>query len=579
MNNTGLIKIIFFTILFLLNNFAESQNKYPQYYFRSPIDFPVKLSGTFGELRTDHFHSGIDIKTNGKQGKFIYAIADGYISRIKISESGFGKAIYITHPNGYVSVYAHLKKYNKKIEKFVRAKQYECELFAIQIFPKKNEFPVTKGEIIALSGNSGGSDGPHLHFEIRETKTEIPINPLLFGIDVKDYVKPKIRTLKVYPFDSNSRIDSSSSPVEYKVVGWGQLYRLENYDTLDVSGKIAFGIQTYDLFNDVKNKNGVYSIELYVDSVLYYSHTSEKFSFNESLYINSLIDYKEFKQNKRRIQKNYIDPNNKLSIYDSIINKGWITFSDTLYHNITYVVKDVKKNTSKLLFTIKSYLCENIDTVIHDSTYVSGNRFLYDTANSFENKNIKIYFPENSFYDSFNFIYSESESIEEGFSKVYHLHNEFTPVHKRFNLSIKTDSLPEFLWEKAIIVRLNKNDDLRTKGGKWKNGFITAKVREFGRYTVVVDTIAPEIKPLNIHNKKKIYNYKTIKIKIIDDLSGIKFYRGTMNHKWILMEYDAKNDLLTYFIDDRMKKGKNHFMLEVKDERGNLSVYKAVLDY
>jgi len=579
MINTGLIKIIFFTILFLLSNFAESQNKYPQYYFRSPIDFPIKLSGTFGELRTDHFHSGIDIKTNGKQGKFIYAIADGYVSRIKISESGFGKAIYIAHPNGYVSVYAHLKKYNKKIEKFVRAKQYERELFAIQIFPKKNKFPVTKGEIIALSGNSGGSDGPHLHFEIRETKTEIPINPLLFGINVKDYVKPKISTLKVYPFDRNSLIDSSSFPVEYKVVGWGQLHRLVNYGTIHVSGKIAFGIQTYDLFNDVNNKIGVYSIELYVDSVLYYSHRFEKFLFNETVYINSLIDYKEFKQNKRRIQKNYIDPNNKLSIYDSIINYGWITFSDTLYHNITYVVKDVKKNTSKLFFIVKSYLCENIDTVINDSTYVSGNRFLYDTANSFENENIKIYFPENCFYDSFNFIFSESESIEEGFSKVYHLHNEYTPVHKRFNLSIKTDSLPEFLREKAIIIRLNEKDDPEPKGGQWKNGFITAKVREFGRYTVIVDTIAPEIRPLNIHNKKKIYNYKTIKIKIIDDLSGIKFYRGTMNDKWILMEYDAKNDLLTYFIDDRMKKGKNHFKLEVKDERGNLSVYKAVLVY
>lgn len=579
MNNTELIKIYFFTIFFLFSNLAESQNKYPQYYFRSPVDFPIKLSGTFGELRTDHFHSGIDIKTNRKQGKFIYAIADGYVSRIKVSPSGFGKAIYITHPNGYVSVYAHLKKYNKKIEKFVRTKQYECELFAIQIFPKKNEFPVIKGEIIALSGNSGGSYGPHLHFEIRETKTETPINPLLFGIDVKDYVKPKIRTLKVYPFDSNSLVDSSSFPVQYKVVGWGQLHRLENYDTLDVSGKIAFGIQTYDLFNDVNNKNGVYSIELYVDSVLYYSHSLEKFSFNESRYINSFIDYKEFKQNKRRIQKNYIDPNNKLSIYDSIINRGWITFSDTLFHNITYVVKDVKKNISKLLFIIKSHLCENSDTAIHDSIYVSKNRFLYDTVNNFENEKIKIYFPENSFYDSFNFIYSESESIEEGFSNVYHLHSEYTPVHKRFNLSIKTDSLPEFLREKAIIVRLNKNNDLRTKGGKWKNGFITAKVREFGRYTVVVDTIAPEIKPVNIHNKKKIYNYKTIKIKIIDDLSGIKFYRGTMNDKWILMEYDAKNYLLTYFIDDRMKKGKNHFKLEVKDERGNLSVYKAVLDY
>ncbi|MCK4406543.1 MAG: M23 family metallopeptidase [Bacteroidales bacterium] len=579
MNNTNLIKLNILIIFLLFSSLAQSQNKYPQYYFRSPIDFPIKLSGTFGELRTDHFHSGIDIKTNGKQGKFIYAIADGYVSRIKVSPTGFGKAIYITHPNGYVSVYAHLKKYNKKIEKFVRAKQYEHELFAIQIFPKKNEFPVTKGEIIALSGNSGGSDGPHLHFEIRETKTECPVNPLLFGIKVKDYIRPKIKTLKVYPLNKNSRVNDSITPVEYKIAGWGLKHYIENNDTIHVSGEIAFGIQTYDLLNDVNNKNGVYSVKLFVDSMLYYSHNLEKFSFNESRYINSFIDYKEFKLNKKRIQKSFIEPNNRLSIYDSTVNRGRIIFSDSLYHNITYVIEDVKNNSSELSFVVKSNINHNIDSIVQDSSFISQHIFLYNTENRFEQDDIKIYFPENCFYNSFDFVYKESESIEGVFSKVHHIHNEYTPVHRRFNISIRTDSLPEFLRGKAIIVRLNKNDDLRAKGGKWKNGFITAKVREFGRYTVIVDTIAPEIKPLNIHNKKKIYNYKTIKIKIIDELSGIKFYRGTMNDKWILMEYDAKNDLLTYFIDDRMKKGKNHFKLEVKDERDNISVYKAVLDY
>ncbi len=574
-NKTNLTTLI---LLFAFAITAYSQKEYPKNYFRSPINFTIKLSGTFGELRTDHFHSGIDIKTNGSTGENIYAVADGYVSRIKVASDGFGKALYITHPNGYVSVYAHLSKFNKKIQKLVLEKQYEREEYVVNIFPDKDKIKIKKGDVIAFSGNSGGSEGPHLHFELREEKSERPVNPLLFGIRIDDYYRPKIKTIMVYPMKSNSLVNNSNKPFEYKIAGWGSKHRLQGNDTIKLSGNITFGIETYDLHNDAANRNGIYSIELYVDSILYYSHSIDGFSFNESRYINSLIDYGEFKKNKRRIQKSFVEPNNKLSIYDSVLNYGVVSFTDSSYHKITYVVKDVYNNSSKLNFTVKSCPpCKIIETV--NTKTDSLNEFKFDVENKFENENIIAVFPKNSFYSSFNFQYKTTEAEDNCISRIFHIHNENTPVHKKYKLSLKPDNLPEKYRDKAIIVLLEDDEDPASFGGIYKDGFIETRLRSFGKFAVMLDTEPPKIKALNIHNNKKIRRYKTIVIEITDKLSGIDTYRGTLNGKWVLMEYDAKNDKLTYFIDKHMKKGKNVFELKVTDNCGNESSFKANVIY
>ena len=571
------MKIVFKILIFLVLIFNVSisySQKYPQNYFRAPVDFPILLSGTFGELRSNHFHSGIDIKTNGRRGEKVYAAADGYVSRIKVSPWGFGKALYITHPNGYVTVYAHLFCFSGQIANYVKKEHYRRESFAMDIYPDSSKLRIRKGQIVALSGNSGSSGGPHLHFEIRDEKTEVPINPLFFGMKVKDNIRPFIRSYKIFPYDEISKINNRNKALGFKVLY--QSPKLKIKDTLTLSGKIYFGIQTYDHQNYTSNKNGVYEINLYVDNKLIYSQDVEKFSFFESRYLNSLIDYSEYIKTRKRIQKTYVAPNNKLSIYKNVVEHGVFNFSDEKFHNVTYVVKDFAGNTSKLSFVVKS---EKPPTAKPKAVVAkSKNSFSYKTKNHFETKEMILDIPKNALYESMIFKYKTGATRKNSFSKTHYIHNKFTPLHKYCSLAIKPNStLPARLRNKALLAKTNKAGRLVSAGGKWENGYVISKTREFGVYVVVVDTIAPKIKALNIFNNKNISSQKTIKIRISDNFSGIKSYRGTINNKWILMDYDAKKNTLTYKFDSILLKGKNKFKLVVKDDKGNSGVYSANL--
>ena len=565
--------ILIFLTLFLGFS-SNGQEKYPSDYFRPPLNITLKLSGTFGELRSDHFHAGIDIRTNEEEGYKIYAIADAYVSRIKVSPGGYGKALYLTHPNGYVSVYGHLQSYNISIDKFVKQKQYEKKSYAIDLYLSPNDLAFKKGEIIGYTGNSGSSGGPHLHFEIRDELSQKPINPLHFGFEVEDKNKPLINLLKIYPACPGNEFQKTSKGKECYVKSAGGIYKLNGTDTITFSGQVYLGIHTYDPFNNGLNKNGVYSISMYIDSTLHYSHSVETFSFAESRYINSFIDYGEYKRNKRRVQKAYIQPNNKLSIYKDVLNKGLIQFTDTKTHLIEFVVSDIKGNTSLLRFYLKSDAinCSNMTYMEEDDII-----FSFDKENIYKTDQIEFVIPEYALYDNLNFEYLVTPSTYESLSDVHHIHNKETPLHKYCEIAIKTKLLPPNLSNKAFIAKIDKNKDPGYFGGKWKDGFIRSKTREFGNYCILVDTIKPKINPKNIANEKDISNQKNIKIQITDELSGIKSYRGSLNGKWILMEYDAKNDLLIYHFDDRLQKGTNEFELIITDNRNNITKYKANL--
>ncbi len=342
---------LFITVLLSFNLQAQD---YPKKYFRSPIENRIFLSGTFGELRGGHFHAGLDIKTSGVEGAKVMAAADGWISRIKISPFGYGNCVYISHPNGYTTVYAHLQKILDKPGAYVKKQQYKQERFAVDLQIAANQFPVKKGQVIALSGNSGSSGGPHVHFEIRDSRTQEPLNPLLFGIPVKDYYTPQIRSIRVYPVGQGATVNQHAKPLNLATKGWGKTHRLKKADTLDIVGDFYLGINTIDKQNDTHNKNGVYSIELRVDSTTVYRHRLERVNFSTSRYINTLIDYPYYKQHKRRYQRTYQGTNNKLRIADLAQNNGIISLQDNKVHLVEYIVKDVPGNTSVLTFYVNA---------------------------------------------------------------------------------------------------------------------------------------------------------------------------------------------------------------------------------
>ena len=565
--------ILFFLII---SYQLSSQEKYPQSYFISPLDIPLHLSGTFGELRSDHFHSGIDIRTGEIEGLKVYAIADGYVSRIKVSSGGYGYALYITHKNGFVSVYGHLQQYLGSIKDYVLNEQYRRESFEVDLYPAKDLLEVKQGEVIALSGDSGGSGGPHLHFEIRDGATEKVINPLLFGFTVVDTSPPVINILMVYPADRSAIIRNKNKTSEFLVQGGNGKYSLAGKDTLAISGKVYFGINTIDLFNNGNNKNGVYSVKVMVDSNIFFQTEMKTFSFDETRYINSLLDYPERILNNRWIQKSYIQPNNHLSIYKNVQNRGIVNFNDENVHSIVYQVADATGNLSSLRYYVKSNFIAGDSSMVEKQ--LDEKRFFnYTTANTFEGEGVLLEVPGDALYDTLMFTYELLPAIKKSVSKIHRLHYQTTPIHTYCSLSIKPDSLPITLRNKALIAKIDDEKGIISAGGAWDEGFVKTQIREFGKYCIIVDTVSPKITGLNITNNKDISVQKTIQVQISDELSGIGYYRGTLNDKWILMEYDAKNDLLTYRYDERLAKGENNFKLTVTDKRSNVSVYRVKL--
>ncbi len=564
-----------FSIVFI--NFGNLYSQpFSKDYFQSPIDGEILLSGNFAEPRLNHYHSGIDIKTEGVEGKNIYAVADGYVSRIKVSPWGYGLAVYINHPNGYTSVYAHLRNFNIDIDNYIKNIQYKKKSFSIDIPVSKNKLVVKKGDIIGFSGNSGSSFGAHLHFEIRETKTEKITNPLLWGFNVTDNIKPKITQLIVYPTDVKSHVNGKSDKQKYSIKGSDGFYYIN--DTIDLYGNTSFGISTTDYMDKTNNKFGVYSTEVWVDKNVISKVEYNKFSFYESRYINNHIDYCEKIENNIYVHKSNISKNNYLSIFPKLKNKGIFNFNDTTLHSTTIIVKDFHQNISYLNFTVRSI--ENSNPTINEEN--TNNIFMpYNVDNYFENSNIKVNIPKNSLYENLFLEHSSSPAFNGSYSDVYHVHRNTVPLHKKIKVSIKSDSIPASLKDKGIIVSINKKGKFSSIGGTYKDGYITIRTNKFGKFAIAIDTISPVIKPENIYKNAKFINDKSIRFKITDNLSGVSKYNGYIDDKWVLFKYDAKNNLLKYEFDEHIEKtGVLHkISLKVVDDRKNISTYTTNFIY
>jgi hypothetical protein len=546
------------TLLFCQFIFAQAQ--YPKDYFDPPLDIPMQLSGNFGELRPNHFHAGFDLKTNQREGLNVYAVADGYVSRIKISTFGNGKCIYITHPNGFTSVYGHLQTTLGEIQHYVNQTHYKEKAFEIEMFPKPGELPVTKGQLIALSGNTGSSEGPHLHFEIRDTKTEFVINPMFFGFDknIKDTKKPTISSLYVYPMD-NTTVNQSKQPLLLNV----SLQKDGTYlaSKVKANGKIGFGINTVD-FDDVSgNKNGVFNVSTLVNGNQNYNYQFNTYSFDEMRYVNALIDYAKYKKSGQRVQKLFMKTPFALSIIKTDSLRGIIPVEPNLASTYRIEVSDYFGNLSTITVPIEY----DIETPVINAEPIASKYFIKVNKDyNFEKDNMSVFFPAGTFYDDFNLNFDVRNN------KIY-IHDDVVPVHSNFTITIKDSTFSETLRDKVFIGR--SGSYIATTR---KNDVFTAKSKTLGQFGLVLDTIAPIIKIAKPIQDKWISDMKTIQFTISDSLSGIKSYNGYLNGNWVLFEYDNKTRKITHKFDDALlAEGANDLKIEVIDNVGNSAIFET----
>jgi hypothetical protein len=539
--------------------------------FISPVKIPLSLSANFGELRIDHFHSGLDIKTNGATGKEVVAAADGYVYRISVSPGGFGKALYIRHPSGYSTVYGHLEKFNEEIDKYVRAQQHEKKSFLITLYPPRERFRVSSGEIIAYSGNSGSSGGPHLHYEIRKSESEIPINPLSFEFGITDNIKPVIEKLVIYPVNRNTLIDKQNRKKMIPVTGAGGKFTLTAGTEIDISGEAGFGIKAFDLLDESRNKCAVYSIELLIDSSSVFKYVMDAFSFDESRYINSHIDYEVYQKDKIYVERTFVLPNDKLSVYKNLVKRGICNFNDNRQHLAEIIVADMNGNKSRLSFKINAATLKPRDIPDNEE----GILMPFNRSNSFEDENLKVKIPEGALYDSIFFKYKKSAPSGGMLSDMHLVHNIFTPVHKPYLLSIRPDSVPQGKKSKMLIVQLDAEKNRNAINSYWSEDYISAEIRSFGKFYIGIDTIAPEISANGIEQGANLAGRKEMRIKVTDDLSGINYYEPVIDGKWALFEFDQKNNVLIYkFDDERISRGTKHSLsLKVADNKDNTSYF------
>ena len=555
-------RVILFFLFF--SSFVFGQVEYPK-EFISPLNILLDVSGSFGELRSNHFHSGIDLKTEKKEGLDVFAVADGYISRIKISTFGYGKAIYVTHPNGYTTVYGHLQKANGVIEEYIKTKQYEQKSFEVELFLKSNELPVKQGEIIAFSGNSGGSGAPHLHFEFRDNKTEKIINPLHFGFNkiATDVLKPQLQDILVYPLDSTIVNKSQNPiPVSFNKISDG------NYVASKViaNGKIGFGINAFDYCTNPYNKNGLYKVKAYLNGVMYYEYELETFAFDESRFINSLIDYERFKTKRQRVQKLFQTIPFPLSIVKANKTNGVINVQPNATY--TYRVELFDFHGNKVQITIPVEF--GSQGVIFNKKENNSKYFIKSSKEyNYVKENVSVFIPENTFYEDFNMNFD----VEDG---VLTLHDETVPGYKNMTIAFAdVQGLTEKELEKTFIASL---DGYEVDYNKTYRKGTTFKLytRNLGKYKLAQDSIAPRIYNVNFVEGKHLNKQSTLSVSIADNLSGIDTYNAYLNGNWILMEYDYKTKKLIHRLEDnKYAEGRNDLKIIVTDDMQNSTTFES----
>lgn len=556
MNIKSFLVVIGLLLVLGANAQSKIESPYPQDYFRNPLDIPIILAGNFGECRPNHFHSGLDIKTQGKENLRVHAAADGEIVRIRMQKGGFGHALYLRHPAGYTTVYAHLNNFRADVQAYMKAAQYRNKKWTVDLYPKAGTFKVKKGDVIAWSGNTGSSTAPHLHFEIRDSRTEHPLNPMLFGFEIKDNIAPVPTKVVVYDMDKSIY---EQTPNFNRLLKKGNVYTTN--ETITSSAPfVGIGLRTNDYMNDSRNTLTFYTAELYMDSSLQCKITLDDIGYDITRYMNAYLDYKTKKKGGGYVQLFFKLPNNKLkSIYTLNNNDGVININDDKDHDVHIKLTDPKGNVSHVSFKLRYNGTSNEEAITCEEDFNAS------SDNNFKHPNVKFYLPQGAIYDDICFRFVEKEDSN-SYSSRYQIHYPYIPLHKYFKLYIKPNKPIPFELRNKIAVIYNSGGADDGEKAKYDNGWYTTSTRMFGEYRLVADNTPPTIIPLQKQGAV-LTNYSKIRFKATDAITSVKRFIAKLDGEWICFE--QKGNVFFYTFDEHCSKGQHELEVTAIDDNGN----------
>ncbi|HEX6168190.1 MAG TPA: M23 family metallopeptidase, partial [Chitinophagaceae bacterium] len=551
-------------LLSFLSSKSQTRNetRYPQGYFANPLSIPMSLSANFGELRPNHWHMGLDLRTDQKENYPVLASADGYVAHIGIRPSSFGRFIIINHPNGYSTLYAHLNKFYPELEKYVREKQTENESWAIELDFSENDFKVKKGKEIGKSGNTGGSQGPHLHFEIRETETDRSLNPLLFGMPVQDDVAPTLLKLALYD-RSISTYDQTPKLFSLKKTDSG--YIIPKLPVLKTGfNTLSFAIQAVDKFTGSRNANGIYTAGIFKDDERIAAFVLDQINYSESEYINAQIDYRFYRAGRGYLQHISPLPAKEQGVYHIYNDDGLIHLDDTLIHTITIQVGDANDNFASASFGIQ--FKDNLAP--KKSVRSSTNDFVPGYVNVFEKSDFEAYLPEACIYDTIEPIYSRTNtSLPHAVSALHQLKDNSYPVHEEMTIKIKPTIEIKPEWRNKIVIQRNAGNAMLKP--VWQGEWLTARTGAFGSFIALVDLTPPQINNPGKGDTVDLSPASRIVFTPTDN-SGIKSFRAELDGNWLMFTNDKGRSWI-YNFDEQCPFGIHHLKVRVEDMVGNVT--------
>lgn len=549
-------------------NVAGQQKSYPA--ISPPLDIPLTLSGTFCELRNTHFHAGLDLRTEGREGLNVYAVDDGYVVRIRISATGYGKALYINHPNGYTSVYGHLQEFNGAIAQLARQIQYEQQSFEIDTLLPAHLLPVSRGQLIARSGNTGSSQAPHLHFEMRETITEAPVNPKLFGLFIIDNIAPVPADLFLYNLEKKSL---STSTIKLKLINKGKFYGLV-FDTVVLNTtQLGVALHVNDRMEDSDNSNGIYELTMKVnDRPAFHFQFNQLSTFDDVRYALAHMDHALNKTQGIRAHRCFRLPGNYLNIYHTTAGNGIIALRHGETKKLEIIVSDLCKNSARVMFYVQ---CDTSRVFFKKTARNFSQLLSCQQPHLIDREDIKLYFPDSTFYEDIYFTYEKLDPWPHTkvFSSLHQVHTDLDPCHRAFDISIKSLNFPDALRAKALLVRENHKGNRVPLLGTWFDDFFSSRSKEFGRFYLSIDTTPPLISPINIYPNKWMKDIARVRFKISDNLAGIHSFDMYIDGNWVLAEYDAKSNLVWHDFDQHLEPGAHEIVFIVRDNLSNIASY------